>query len=143
MSLHTRELTPDDAPAVIRIFDTFEWWEGRDEDDLATALERTDVAIGVEEDGELIAAARVLTDGVYYAKIYDVVVHADYRGRGVGRELMEAIDSHPGLQDVYVALDCREGLVPFYEACGLEPHDMTYEHDGEDEPVQVMYYPRE
>lgn len=36
----------------------------------------------------VIGFARAISDGVFNAAIYDVVVHADYQGKGIARHLM-------------------------------------------------------
>ena len=72
------------------------------------------------ETGELVGFARVLTDFVYRAYLFDVIVKASHRGRGVGEALMEAVVRHPRLQNVdTLELWCRPELVPFYEKWGF------------------------
>ena len=68
-----RDLTPRDAEALAALYDDYEWWDDRTVEDVRRALAETEVAVGVETDGELVAAARVLTDYTYYAKVYDVL----------------------------------------------------------------------
>ena len=123
-----RDLTPADAEALTALYRDYEWWADRTTEDVRQALVETGVAVGVEVDGELVAAARVLTDRTYYAKIYDVIVAADRRGEGHGGRLMEAIREHPDLRSVDgLALGCREGLVEFYESVGFERFDRKME----------------
>ena len=135
MELRSDELGPRDAEALAELYRSYEWWDDRTAEDVRRALEATDLAVGLFDSDDLVAAGRVLTDGVYYAKVYDVIVAETYRGRGVGAEVMAAIRSRGALSDVdVVTLDCREGLVPFYESCGFERHPMTVgsgEHEGE------------
>ena len=69
----TRDLSPADAEALTTLYDDYEWWADRTVEDVRRALAETPVAVGVETDGELVAAARVLTDYIYYAKVYDVL----------------------------------------------------------------------
>ena len=68
-----RDLTPADAEALTALYGDYEWWADRTTGDVRRALAETAVAVGVETDGELVAAARVLTDYTYYAKVYDVL----------------------------------------------------------------------
>ncbi|WP_049895023.1 GNAT family N-acetyltransferase [Halopiger xanaduensis] len=72
----------------------------------------------------------------------NVIVAEPRRGDGLGRDLLEAIVSHPDLADLEVlTLDCREGLVPFYEDCGFERHEMIAElPDGGEENLVPMRY---
>ena len=124
----TRDLSPADAEALTTLYGDYEWWADRTVEDVRRALAETEVAVGVETDGELVAAARVLTDYTYYAKVYDVIVAANSRGEGHGGRLMEAVREHPDLRAVDgLVLGCREGLVEFYESVGFERFDPEME----------------
>lgn len=152
-----RELSADDAEELAALYQDYEWWEDREESDIRAALEETEVAMGVVDEGgggtgddpELVAAARVLTDYVYYGMVFDVIVASDRRDEGLGETLMQAVVDHPNLQNLPgLSLLCREGLVPFYESVGFEYYDpeleipeggteelvrMTYQHEAADE----------
>jgi len=137
-----RELTPADAESLTALYEEYEWWDDRTVEDVRTALEETPVTVGVEDDGELVAAARVLTDYVYYGAVYDVIVAADRRGEGLGRLLMEAVVSHPDLQRTQgLSLLCRRGLVPYYESVGFEVYDREIDvpEGGTEELVRMTY----
>jgi GNAT superfamily N-acetyltransferase len=123
----------------------YDWWADRDRETVRRALEGTDEVVVLREgdDGDPLAAARVLTDYVYYAMVYDVIVAEDRRGDGLGEELMAAVREHPRLQDVNPSLLAREGLVPFYETCGFDVMDEAIEHpDGEPESLRWMIHRR-
>ena len=137
-----RDLTPRDAEALTALYGDYEWWDDRTTEDVRRALVETGVAVGIEADGELVAAARVLTDYTYYAKVYDVIVAADSRGEGHGERLIEAVVDHPDLQAVDgLALNCRAGLVGFYESVGFERFDpeMEVPEGGTEELVRMTY----
>ena len=138
------ELTDERVSDLLDCYETYSWWEDRDLEDVRRAIEHTDVVVGLcdEDTGELVAAGRVLTDFVYYGKIYDVIVRDTRRGDGLGRELLEALVDHPDLAAVDVlTLDCREGLVPFYEDCGFERHEMVADlPEGREEDLVPMRY---
>ena len=123
-----RDLTPADAEALTALYRDYEWWADRTTEDVRRALAGTAVAVGIEADDELVAAARVLTDRTYYAKVYDVIVAADRRGEGHGERLLEAVVDHPDLWAVDgLALNCRAGLAGFYESVGFERFDREME----------------
>jgi GNAT superfamily N-acetyltransferase len=108
------------------LYDQYPWWEGRTSADVQTMIEHTDLLVGLRdtETAHLVAAGRVLTDFVYYAKIYDVIVAERHRGNDLGQKLTESIIEHPALNSTsHMTLDCREGLIPFYEDCGFERHE--------------------
>ncbi|WP_433627764.1 hypothetical protein [Halomicrococcus sp. NG-SE-24] len=56
------DLTAEDTPALTALYEEYGWWDDREVDAVREALAETEVAVGVEDDGELVAAARVLTD---------------------------------------------------------------------------------
>lgn len=138
-----RELTADDAEELTVLYEEYAWWADREVSDVRRALDETEVALGVEDgSGELVAAARILTDYVYYGLVFDVIVAADRRNEGVGETLMQAVVDHPDLQDLPgLSLLCREGLVPFYERVGFEYYDPELEipEGGTEELVRMTY----
>jgi GNAT superfamily N-acetyltransferase len=99
-----------------------EWWtQGRERADIRRMLAHSVVVAFCETDGRrLVAFARVLTDYVYKALIFDVIVDPAYRGTGLGRMLIDAIVNHPDLREVrHFELYCLPELVPFYEQWGF------------------------
>lgn len=137
-----RTLTPADAEALTALYEEYEWWDDREVQNVRTAIEETPVAIGLDVDGDLVASARVLTDHVYYATVYDVIVAADHRGDGLGERLLDVVVSHPDLQAVPgLSLLCRKGLVPYYESVGFELSDPEVEvpEGGTEQLVRMVY----
>jgi ribosomal protein S18 acetylase RimI-like enzyme len=56
------------------------------------------VCFGAYDGDDQIGFARVVTDRATYAHLMDVFVLSEHRGRGIGKELMRAVMSHPELQ---------------------------------------------
>ena len=100
-----------------------EWWtKGRTLTDVQIMLDNSDVIVAFvgTKDKELIAFLRVLTDYVYKAIIFDVIVKESYRGKHLGNELMNTITEHPSLSKVkHFELYCRPEMIPFYEKWGF------------------------
>jgi GNAT superfamily N-acetyltransferase len=100
-----------------------EWWsQGRKIEDVQRAVQHSDLIFAFCDSatGRLAAFARVLTDYVYKAVIFDVIVDRPHRDAGLGRLLLEAITSHPALLFVEnLELYCRPELVAFYRKWGF------------------------
>lgn len=100
-----------------------EWWtRGRTLEETNVMLASGNLLFGLadEESGQLVAFARVLTDNVFKALIFDVIVDPGYRGQKLGALLMDWIKSRPELARVrHFELYCLPELVPFYERWGL------------------------
>ena len=114
-------LTPDQVAGLHQLYQ-HEWWsQGRSLDDVRLVVENSSLLLGlVDESGRLVAFCRVLTDFVFRAPIYDVIVAPPHRGQGLGRRLLDAITTHPRLQNVSVLwLCCEPDMVPFYEKWGF------------------------
>lgn len=114
-----------DPNHIDQLFDLFEreWWtKGRTRDSIETMLAGSDAVVGlIEPDiGRLVGFARAITDGVYKALIFDVIVVPDHRGKGTGRMLMERLLAHPQLHGVrHKELYCRPDMVDFYRRWGF------------------------
>jgi predicted GNAT family N-acyltransferase len=137
-----RDLGPDDAATLTDLYGEYEWWADREVEAVRRALSTTEVAVGIEEENGLVAAARVLTDYTYYATVFDVIVAADRRGEGLGTRLMERVVGHPDLQSVVgLSLLCRRGLMPYYESIGFERFDpeMEVPEGGTEHLVRMTY----
>lgn len=98
------------------------WCANRRREDVERMLAHTDVIVALVEgpDDALVGFARVLTDFVYRATLYDVIVRADRRGSGLGAELLDRVVNHPRLREVdYIDLFCRPEMIPFYRRWGF------------------------
>lgn len=104
-----------------------QWWGGkRSFDDVKLMAQNTSLMIGLVEthSGKLIGYCRVLTDFVFRATVYDVMVDQDFKGQGLGIRLMNTLSKHPKLQQVsFVYLCCEQALFPFYEKWGFKPYE--------------------
>ena len=89
----------------------------------AEVLERAaanSLCFGVLEGERLVGFARVITDLATYAYLTDVVVHADFRGRGLGQWFMERILELPELRGLRrIALLTRDAE-NLYRRLGFE-----------------------
>jgi len=99
-----------------------EWWTNqRRDEDVARMLQHTDLVVGVcSDDGRLVGFTRVLTDRVFKAVIFDVIVARDHRGDGLGKRLIDYVLDHPMVAAVrHVELYCKPEMIPFYEKWGF------------------------
>jgi ribosomal protein S18 acetylase RimI-like enzyme len=96
------------------------WAKGRSIEDLSIAVTHSDPVISIWDGERLIGFARATSDGIYRATIWDVVIHPQYRGTGLGRKLVETVLSHPlvrGVERVYLMTTHQQ---EFYEKIGFQ-----------------------
>jgi GNAT superfamily N-acetyltransferase len=78
------------------------------------------IALGLYAGDELVGCARAVTDFTRFAYLSDVLVLPEYRGRGLGRWLVQTMIEHPDIGRVRWVLhtDDAHGL---YRSFGFEP----------------------
>jgi ribosomal protein S18 acetylase RimI-like enzyme len=86
-----------DLDEVTRFLSEHSYWaRGRSRDTMERLVREAQLVIGLYEDERQIGFCRVVSDGVVIAYLADVYVHPDYRGRGLGVELVrEAVENGP------------------------------------------------
>lgn len=75
------------------------WARGIPRDVVVRAIENS-LNFGLFEGERQVGFARAITDRAWYAYIADVFVDEAHRGRGLGKLIMEAVTSHPDLQNL-------------------------------------------
>jgi GNAT superfamily N-acetyltransferase len=75
------------------------WAPGVPREVVARSLDNS-LCFGVYDRGKQVGFARVITDRATFAYLADVFILGSHRGRGLSKRLMEAIMSHPELQDL-------------------------------------------
>ncbi|GAB3947631.1 GNAT family N-acetyltransferase [Kribbella albertanoniae] len=113
-------IEPHQLPELATLFRSAWWLTDRTSAETARILAESDLVFALIDTDRLVGFARVLTDYAHVALVLDVVVSPDARGAGHGATLMEAIVTHPALQDVRsIELVCQPDLVPFYSRWGF------------------------
>jgi predicted GNAT family N-acyltransferase len=112
---------------LLRLFAQAEWTAKRSDEGLQAMVDNTRVCLGVWDNDQLIGFARAITDDFYRAFIEDMIVDRDYRGEGIGSEMMRRLLER--LDHVEeIVLNCDDKLVEFYRQFGFERFDMTHMH---------------
>lgn len=71
--------------------------------------------------GTVIFEPKLIRGGAPVAHIEDIVVHRDYRGRGISTTILGKLVELAHCKECYkVILDCREELETVYERAGFE-----------------------
>jgi GNAT superfamily N-acetyltransferase/nitroimidazol reductase NimA-like FMN-containing flavoprotein (pyridoxamine 5'-phosphate oxidase superfamily) len=115
-------LSPEVADEAAAMLVGEYWNDVFTRDELVRAHRGSQAWVGVRDTtGALIGSARAIADGGKYAWVYDVVVRADWRRRGVGQVLMRLLLDHPAVRGARVvrlgtrdaqSLYARFGFVP-------------------------------
>jgi N-acetylglutamate synthase-like GNAT family acetyltransferase len=101
------------------------WASDRRRQDLQVAISNSNPVISAWDADRLIGFARGNSDGVYRATIWDVVVHPDYQGAGLGRKLVETILADPMVAHVEKVYLMTTNQQRFYEKIGFRTNGST------------------
>ncbi len=117
----TRSALRDD---LICLYKDADWWEASYDSNL-TFLDKivkdSAIFVGAFVDQQLIGMGRVLSDMASDAYIQDVVVLKKYRGRCIGKKIIQLLVAHLKKKDVdWIGLVAEPGTASFYEDLGFE-----------------------
>ena len=112
----------DMAPDLLDLFRQCWWADDRDLEGTRKVLEGSDLTLGLQlsPQTKLIGFVRVLTDRMYKATIYDIIVDQEYRNKGIGRFLLQSIINHEDIKGIqHVELYCDADMKDFYKQLGF------------------------
>lgn len=98
------------------------WAQGVPLDTVRRSIEHS-LTIGVRHGEQMVGFARVVTDYSVIAYLADVFVLEEYRGRGLGKWLVELVTAHPDLQGLRRWLLATRDAHGLYRRFGFQPAD--------------------
>jgi len=116
ISSDKKEVSPEEA---IDLWVKLKWGTRKDYSvkSVKKALYNTSFVFSARnENDNLIGLARVLSDGVFNTTVADIVVHPDYRGKGIGTKIMDKIKKLCKNTPIY--LDGFKKNDEFFKWCG-------------------------
>jgi len=122
-----------DMDAIADLLSRSYWANTRTREQIERALSHS-IPFGLYDGERQIGLARVITDYTIFAYLCDVILHEDYRGRGLGKWLMATVHNHPDLRDVrrwMLATDDAHGMYRQFGWTPLEhPERWMMKFDG-------------
>jgi ribosomal protein S18 acetylase RimI-like enzyme len=94
-------------------------WAKHTKEIIKQVFEASIVIALVTVNGRIIGFGRAMTDGVFNAAIYDVIVHPEFQKQGIARQIMEyLLDKLSNISCVH--LISTSGNEDFYKKLGLK-----------------------
>ncbi|MFT4416666.1 GNAT family N-acetyltransferase [Fredinandcohnia humi] len=88
---------------------------------LHQAISNSWFSISARQDDSLVGFGRIVSDGLYQTFICDLIVHPEYQGQGIGKQIMQLLMDHCKKNNVtFIQLSCAKGKVGFYEKFGFK-----------------------
>ena len=114
-----------DPSYLLPLFEQSSWAQGRSLRDAMEMVKRTNLFITAWDGDNLVGCGRVLTDYVYRASIWDVIIDGHYQGQDIGTEIINRILSHGTLERVELFWLCTRDKQAFYETLGFNAKEQT------------------
>ena len=109
------------APWEVKALYRFIWWgKSRTDEGIARMLQESSMCFSVRYKSELVGFCRLLTDFVYRASLWDIIIHPDHQGQGLGTALMNYVLEHPAVKDIPLIITYVSDLYPFLEKWGFK-----------------------
>lgn len=94
------------------------WKDFMNFDVAETSIRNSAYSVIVKNNHRIIGMGRIVGDGAIYFYIQDIVVHPEYQGKGIGKEIMKALTKY--LEDntpdkAFIGLFASKGKAEFYE----------------------------
>ena len=116
-----REKLPAFA-AYHRLFETTGWNQAyrAHEDELYAAISSSWYVLSAYDNDDLVGFGRIISDGVLYALICDLIVKPSYQGQGIGSTLLNKLIARCRMQQIRVIwLFSAKGKTSFYKNFGF------------------------
>ena len=106
---------------LYQLYQDVGWGGERSIEGTRSCVQGSQICIGIlDKENNLIGFTRILSDFIYKAFIFDVIVSASHRGQGLGQKLMELVKEHERLKQVkHFELYCLPEMEVFYSSLGF------------------------
>jgi aralkylamine N-acetyltransferase len=115
------------AEEIVALYKAAGWWKDTYDKAGIPQLIKGSFAFAVaidQQKGNAIGMGRVLSDGVSDAYIQDVVILPAYRGKNLGKKLVQTLVDHCHSRGIlWIGLIAEPGSSQFYTTLGFKPMD--------------------
>ena len=83
-----------------------------------TSIQNSVFSVIVKDTHNIIGMGRIVGDGAIYFYIQDIIVHPDYQGKGIGKDIMNALMEYlekNAPEKAFIGLFASKGKTAFYE----------------------------
>jgi len=119
MSFQYKDIKNFQSKELEELFLSVKWISGNYPDKLVVAMERSDTVFSTWDKEKLIGLINALDDGCMTVYIHFLLVHPEYQGKGIGKELLGMVNNK--YKDyLRVVLIADEEETGFYQSNGFE-----------------------
>lgn len=96
------------------------WGRSRSAEQIGRMLDGTSICFSVRYEEKLVAFCRMITDFVFRGSLWDILVHPDHQGKGLGSRLLDYALEHPAVRDIPLIVTYTSEHADFMSKLGFE-----------------------
>ena len=120
--LDSKEIDPQ---LLLSLFDQAPWAQGRTLEGTKSMLSSTNLVISAWDNQKIVGCGRVITDYIYRASIWDIIIDKNFQGQDLGSGIVHKILNHPTLVSVELFWLCTQDKQAFYRNLGFSDKEQT------------------
>ena len=97
-----------------------EWGHSRGLEGIRAMIEGTSLCFSARHEDRLVGFCRIITDFVYRASLWDVIVHPAHQGKGLGSALVDYALTHPAIRNIPIVMAYTNEWMRFLQGRGFE-----------------------
>ncbi|MCE5201954.1 MAG: GNAT family N-acetyltransferase [Synergistaceae bacterium] len=113
-------VTPEDLQELYMFT---RWGRSRSLEQIEKMLFGTSMCFSVRYNGKLVAFCRIMTDFVFRGSLWDILVHPDHQGKGLGSDLLHYALDHPAIKPIPILVTYTSELTGFMTRLGFETRE--------------------
>lgn len=111
------------AESLLDLYRFTKWGRSRSLEQIDKMLAGSSICFSIRYEGKLVAFCRMTTDFVFRAALWDILVHPDHQGKGLGSQLLTYALEHPAIRDIPIIVTYTSELTSFTGKLGFEQCD--------------------
>lgn len=129
MTIELKEgFSPNEVQNIAELYRKMDWWGGALVEivwpKLLQALQASFKVVLAYDGEQLVGAGRMISDGVRYATIFDVVVLPTHQKKGIGKDIMHKLTENN--EHLMIHLTSTFGNEDFYAKLGFKRHKTAF-----------------
>lgn len=111
------------AESLRELYRFTKWGRCRSLEQINKMLEGTSICFSIRHEGKLVAFCRMTTDFIFRGALWDVLVHPDHQGKGLGSQLLTYALEHPMICDIPLIVTYTSEQTGFMTKLGFKPKE--------------------